>query len=69
MPDKSMEPDTRNADGSSNAVAIGVLLAALVAILLLLGPRMLNTGPEGTDSTTTQQSSTQSPDAGDTKAE
>jgi hypothetical protein len=39
MPDKSMEPDTRNADGPSNAVAIGVLLAALVAILLLLGPR------------------------------
>ena len=63
MPDRPLDTRESRAD---NSVLIGVVLAAVLAILLILGPRMFNAGEKSVDVNTTQPNIEQ-PATGETK--
>ena len=63
MPDRPLDTRESRAD---NSALIGVVLAAVLAILLILGSRMFNAGEKSVDVNTTQPNIEQ-PATGETK--
>ena len=67
MPDRPLPRDFRESPTTDNSLVMGFVLAVMIALFLLFGPRMFNSGEKSVEVSRTQ-SSIESPATGDNKS-
>ena len=66
MPDRPLSRDFREGPTTNNSLVVGFVLAVMIALFLLFGPRMLNSGEKSVEVSKTQPS-IESPATGNNK--